>query len=61
MLRIGYKHHILLIAFHPEIVCLSMSGFSGDVITNQGMLDESVYFIQIRQEINGLHNPNSSP
>jgi hypothetical protein len=27
MFRIGYKHHILLIAFHPEIVCLFISGF----------------------------------
>jgi two-component system cell cycle sensor histidine kinase/response regulator CckA len=36
----------LLIALHPEIVCLFMSGYSGDVITHHGMLDEGVNFIQ---------------
>jgi CheY-like chemotaxis protein len=35
-----------LIALHPEIVCLFMSGYSGDVITHRGMLDEGVNFIQ---------------
>jgi PAS domain S-box-containing protein len=30
----------------PELACLFMSGYSGDVISHHGMLDEEVHFIQ---------------
>ena len=30
----------------PKMVCLFMSGYSGDIIAHHGMLDEEVYFIQ---------------
>jgi PAS domain S-box-containing protein len=33
-------------ALSPKMVCLFMSGYSGDIITHHGMLDEEVYFIQ---------------
>lgn len=35
-----------LIAASPEMACLFMSGHSGDVIAQHGMLDEGVHFIQ---------------
>jgi PAS domain S-box-containing protein len=35
-----------LISLHPQILCLYMSGYSGDIITHHGMLDEGVNFIQ---------------
>jgi PAS domain S-box-containing protein len=31
---------------YPKIVCLFMSGYSGDIIAHHGILDESVHFIQ---------------
>jgi PAS domain S-box-containing protein len=33
-------------ALSPEVACLFMSGHSGNVIAQHGMLDEGVYFIQ---------------
>jgi two-component system cell cycle sensor histidine kinase/response regulator CckA len=33
-------------SLYPEMVCLFMSGYSGDVIAHHGMLDEGVNFIQ---------------
>ena len=35
-----------IVVLYPEIVCLFMSGYSGDVIAHHGMLDEGVNFIQ---------------
>jgi PAS domain S-box-containing protein len=31
---------------YPDMVCLFMSGYSGDVIANHGVLDEGLHFIQ---------------
>jgi two-component system, cell cycle sensor histidine kinase and response regulator CckA len=33
-------------ALNPEVACLFMSGYSGDVIAHHGMLSEEVHFIQ---------------
>ncbi len=30
----------------PQLKCLFMSGYTGDIIANQGILDEDIYFIQ---------------
>jgi two-component system, cell cycle sensor histidine kinase and response regulator CckA len=35
-----------VVSLYPDIVCLYMSGYSGDVIAHHGMLDEAVNFIQ---------------
>jgi PAS domain S-box-containing protein len=35
-----------VVAFSPRMACLFMSGYSGDIITHHGMLNEEVYFIQ---------------
>jgi CheY-like chemotaxis protein len=35
-----------VMALSPEVTCLFMSGYSGDVIARHGMLDEEVHFIQ---------------
>jgi two-component system, cell cycle sensor histidine kinase and response regulator CckA len=35
-----------VVSLHPQMLCLFMSGYSGDVISHQGMLDEGVNFIQ---------------
>lgn len=34
------------VAFHPEATTLFMSGYTADVITNRGVLDEGVHFLQ---------------
>jgi len=33
-------------AFHPQIMCLFMSGYTSNVIAHHGVLDEGVHFIQ---------------
>lgn len=33
-------------AIHPEVQCLFMSGYTSNVITHQGILDEGVQFIE---------------
>jgi CheY-like chemotaxis protein len=35
-----------LVSFYPAMACLFMSGYSGDIIAQHGMLDGSVSFIQ---------------
>ena len=35
-----------VISLYPKIVCLFMSGYSGDVIAHHGLLDEGVNFIE---------------
>jgi two-component system cell cycle sensor histidine kinase/response regulator CckA len=35
-----------LLALRPQLKCLFMSGYTADVIANQGVLDEGVHFIQ---------------
>ena len=35
-----------LTALYPEVKCLFMSGYSGDVIAHHEVLDEGVHFIQ---------------
>ncbi len=35
-----------LVSLYPQMGCLFMSGYSGDVIAHHGMLDEGVQFIQ---------------
>ena len=35
-----------ILIHHPKINCLFMSGYTADVITNNEVLDEDVYFIQ---------------
>lgn len=35
-----------LVSLHPSIQCLFMSGYTADVIVNQGVLDEEMNFIQ---------------
>ncbi len=33
-------------ALYPHIRCLFMSGYTADVISNHGVLDEGIYFIE---------------
>ncbi len=40
--------------FQPDIKCLFMSGYTADVIAHQGVLDESVHFIQKPFSMEGL-------
>ena len=39
---------------HPDITCLYMSGYSSNVITQNGVLDEGVHFIQKPFVLNDL-------
>jgi two-component system, cell cycle sensor histidine kinase and response regulator CckA len=34
-----------LLAMHPHLKCLYMSGYTADVISSHGVLDESVRYI----------------
>lgn len=36
----------LLIAMQPDLKCLFMSGYTDDIITNQDLQDNSIYFLQ---------------
>jgi CheY-like chemotaxis protein len=33
-------------ALYPDLICMFMSGYTSDVITHRGVLDEGVHFIQ---------------
>ena len=41
---------------HPHIRCLFMSGYTADIITNQGVLDEGLHFLQKPFSIDALAN-----
>jgi CheY-like chemotaxis protein len=36
----------MLLALHPHLKCLFMSGYTASIIANQGVLDEGMHFIQ---------------
>ncbi len=43
-----------LLSTRPEMKCLFMSGYTAKIITNQGMLDEGLFFIQKPFTVNDL-------
>lgn len=45
-----------ILAGHPNLKCLFVSGYSGDIIARHGMMDEGIHFIQKPFSINDLCN-----
>jgi FixJ family two-component response regulator len=41
-------------AFHPNLKCLFMSGYTADAIAHRGVLDEGIEFLQKPFTVHGL-------